>query len=179
MFWHWNSSAGNTDLLFSGFNSWCLNSRLSMGWIIFWRLVPERSEMTGLLASQQRSTSYRQLTEGRWHVRKVLLNLSYKTSTWGKPVSPHTHIFIVSSPAPSLHAFLQQSVGLHVWCSRRHQAEQPCGTGQHVQQLFLRWLIHLFHTPTIVPCMVVHIMNNVDQIKTGVCKLYHCRMTVV
>lgn len=173
MFWHhWNSSVGNTDLLFYGLNSWCLNSRLSTGWIISWRLVPERREMIGLQASQLLSTSYRQLMEGRWHVRKVLLSLSCKTSTWGKPVFPHTHFhcFIVSSSISSLFftakcwTLCMTFTVASSWTTMWSRATCTATVSQVNHPPFPH---SDFLLKEVIPCMMVYIIKNVDHIKSN------------
>lgn len=69
--------------------------------------------------------------------------------------------------------FLKQSTGLHVWCPQWHQDEQPRGAGQHLQQLFLRW-VHLYdlrYYPCI--CNSIYQYNNVF-IKLQYLMYFHC-----
>lgn len=90
------------------FPSWCSSSRQRTGWIIFWRLVPGKREMTGPVTSPPRSTSCGRLKVGRWKNSKTPPNPSYTTSTWGKSYKQNfTHtdfvhmLMMFSQPHPA------------------------------------------------------------------------------
>ncbi len=80
--WHLQNWTSISFLFF--FPSWCWSSRQRMRWITFWRLVPGRREITGQQTSLLRSTSCGLPKVRRWQTSKILLDLGYTTSIWGK-----------------------------------------------------------------------------------------------